>query len=149
MSGRVLRVLFDTNIFVSYLLSSSRHRTGTIAVIVEAAFAGAFELLVPEDLLAELHDVLTTRPYFTERIGAEQVQAFIASVRAVATVLPAIPEPVPRVVRDPKDDYLLARALLGGADYLVTGDDDLLSLGAAGQTTIVSPRIFLERVAAE
>jgi len=42
--------------------------------------------------------------------------------------VPRIKSLIPAVTRDPKDDYLLAHALVGGADCLVTGDEDLLTL---------------------
>lgn len=56
-----------------------------------------------------------------------------------------IEESIPAVTRDPKDDYLLAYALVGKADYLVTGDKDLLVLQAEiPDFEIVSPRQFSE-----
>ncbi len=47
------------------------------------------------------------------------------------------------VTRDPKDDYLLAYALVGKADYLVTGDEDLLELEQVDALKIVTAREFL------
>jgi hypothetical protein len=46
------------------------------------------------------------------------------------------------VTRDPKDDYLIAYALVGAADYRVTGDRDLLVLGQVDDVKIVTPRAF-------
>lgn len=56
--------------------------------------------------------------------------------------LTRIPDPIPAVIRDRDDDYLLAHALVGEADYLVTGDDDLTPLGRVGKLKIVSPSDF-------
>lgn len=50
--------------------------------------------------------------------------------------------------RDPEDDYLLAYALVGKADYLVTGDRDLLVLGSVGKTKIVTAQQFLDELLA-
>ncbi len=61
---------------------------------------------------------------------------------SVAEPIPKIREPIPAVTRDPKDDYLLAYALVGQADYLVTGDGDLLVFGTVGKLSIVSPQSF-------
>jgi predicted nucleic acid-binding protein len=46
------------------------------------------------------------------------------------------------VTRDIKDDYLLAYALVGRADYLVTGGEDLLVLGDVEGVKIVRPAEF-------
>lgn len=85
-------------------------------------------LLMPDDLLAELERTLGTKPYLKTRITPEQAHVFVTALRAIAELLPAIPEPLPRVVRDPHDDYLLAAAVFAEAEILVTGDDDLLAL---------------------
>lgn len=96
-------------------------------------------------MLDELLGVLTTRPHFTSRISNRIATEFIGTLRARAELLPTIqPEDVPAVVRDPKDDYLLAHALLGRADYLVTGDRDLLVLERVEQLRIVTPGAFVE-----
>ena len=55
--------------------------------------------------------------------------------------------PVAGVVRDPNDDMVIACALAGGADYVVTRDKDLLSLGAYGGIRMVTPRQFLDLLA--
>jgi putative PIN family toxin of toxin-antitoxin system len=139
-----VRVLVDTNVFVSYLLSHPS-RTSAVRNIVDVVLSGAVTLLLPEALLAELLGVLTTRPYFTSRISNRIATEFIGALRARAELLPAIhPDEVPPVLRDPKDDYLLAYALLGRADYLVTGDRDLLVLERVEQLRIVTPGEFVE-----
>ena len=59
-----------------------------------------------------------------------------------------IEEPIPTITRDVKDDYLLAYALVGRADYLVTGDKDLLILrGLITGLEIVTPLQFSEILA--
>ncbi|HEX5506624.1 MAG TPA: putative toxin-antitoxin system toxin component, PIN family [Thermomicrobiales bacterium] len=136
-----MRALIDTNVFISYVLSPAQ-RAGTIGAMVEAALSRAFELLMPEALLTEIVTIMTTKPYVVERISAEEAVAFARAIRAVAIVPPAIEGAIPHVVRDPKDDYLLAYALVGGADYLVTGDRDLLDLPPLAGLTIVGPTAF-------
>lgn len=56
---------------------------------------------------------------------------------------------IPNYTRDPKDDYLIDAALRGQADYLVTGDFDLLALAddPAISVQIVSPSTFLAMLA--
>ena len=57
--------------------------------------------------------------------------------------LSPLPEKMPAISRDPKDDYLLAYAVSEKADYLVTGDDGLLTLEAIAGLRIVTPATFL------
>ena len=107
--------------------------------VVQHAFAGAFTLLVPADLLAELERTLSTKPYLRQRITLDQAHTFAQALRDLAELLPSITEPLPRVVREPHDDYLLASALFVDADVLVSGDADLLAL----REHLVRPRILL------
>ena len=51
--------------------------------------------------------------------------------------------------RDPKDDMFLACAAACSADFLVTGDDDLLSIGEYQNTKIVTPSQFVEALELE
>ncbi len=136
-----MRVLLDANIFTSFLLHPDRD--SPYAAIIRAAVAGQFTLLMPEELLAEFGARAKTKPYLIRHIAPEDVDAFIELIAAVAESLPGLDVPVPVVTRDPKDDYLLAHAVLGRADYLVTGDRDLLVLGQVEDVFIVTPREFL------
>ncbi len=149
MTDGAPRVLIDTNVFVSYLLAP-RGRLGTIEVIVEAALARRFTLLVSQELLDELSAVLTTSGYLRQRIPQELTENFLTAIRAIAALLPAFQDAVlPAVVGDPKDDYLLAYALVGQADYLVSGDQDLLALGTVDRLRIISPLDFMRELGLE
>ncbi len=93
---------------------------GSSAEILRASRDGQFELVISENLLAELERTLAY-PKLRKRIRAEKAAAFLSWVRAHGrlAVAPASP---PRVSsRDPDDDYLLALAIDRRA-YLVTGD---------------------------
>ncbi len=136
-----MRVLCDTNIFVSYLLTPKK--AGPIHTIVEAAFLGEFTLLLPEDLLEELAHKVQGKKYLTGRITEADLEELVTLLREVAELIPKIRTPIPAVTRDPKDDYLLAYALVGQSDYLVTGDEDLLTLKQVEQTKIVTARHFI------
>ena len=98
-------------------------------------------------LLAE-HDVMTGEVNLAEllRVLAEH---FHASDRQLAFVerqlrdqmvvpRPAAPSPLP--LRDPDDAWVLASAVAGAADLLVTGDKDLLTVAAHSALPILSPR---------
>ena len=108
-----------------------------------AAFEGTFTLLLPEALLTEFVNKVPQKPFLAERIHAEQLRQFAQLLNEIAERIPVIKDDIPAVTRDPKDDYLLAYGMVGEADYLVTGDDDLLVLGQVGALTIIKPRDFV------
>lgn len=136
-----MRVLLDANLLVSYLLHPDR--ASAVSSVVRAAILGRFCLLVPEGLLLEMCVRVEEKTYLAQRIRREDLEELVAILRETAEMLPAIGEPIPSVVRDPKDDYLAAHAVLGRADYLVTGDRDLLALDPIESARVVTPAEFL------
>lgn len=137
-----MRVLLDTNILISYLLTPAQN--SPVTKIVTQGLLGDFVLLVPEELLQELKRKAHEKKYLVERIAPEEIGKFVDVLTGVSEPIPKIDEPIPAVTRDPKDDYLLAYALVGRADYLVSGDNDLLVLEQVGELSIVSPQEFLK-----
>ena len=124
--------VFDTNVVVAALLTNG---------LCHECFRRAIRkrLLVSSPaLLQELESTL--RRKFAMTAAADTfLNAFRAQVRLVDPMaLPA------RVCRDEDDDLVLATAVAAGADQIVTGDQDLLVLGAYEGVRLVSPRQFLE-----
>lgn len=137
--------LLDANIIISYLLVPVPGKIPTL--IVEAGIAQIYRLLWVQEIGDELVNRIATKPYLSRRIGMAEIERLMALLARTATTVPAIPpENIPPVSRDPKDDYLLAYAVAAGADFLVTGDDDLLTLGRQGDVEIVSPSAFALRL---
>lgn len=138
-----MRVLVDTNVLISFLLSPGEG--GAIRLIFRAFLNDQFTLLLPEWLLNELIASVRDKPRLAKRISAEQLNRFTALLIESAEQVAEIATPIPAVTRDPDDDYVLAYALVGTADYLVTGDKDLLALrGQVAGLEIVTPAQFSE-----
>lgn len=138
-----MRVLVDTNVLISFLLG--RGEGGSIREIFRAFLAGRFTLLLPRWVLDELITTVKTKPRLSNRISVEQLDRFTDLLMLSAEQIDEIDSPVPAVTRDPDDDYVLAYALVGAANYLVTGDMDLLSLqGRIAGLEIVTPSQFAE-----
>jgi len=135
-----MRVLLDTNIFISYLLSINSNRV--VAKIVKAAVTGDYQLLIIEELLIEIIRTVQNKPDLQARIPLEVLEQLITILRTLAETIPTIEAKIPSLTRDPKDDYLLAYALVGGADYLVTDDKDLLVLKRVADVIIISIHDF-------
>jgi putative PIN family toxin of toxin-antitoxin system len=136
-----VRACVDTNILISYLLAPLSD--GPPSSIVRSALQGAFTLVVAELTLTELSRKVQSKPYLVDRIPIAMLDQFVASLRVIAEVYPLPSDPLPRVVRDPRDDYLLAPAVLEQVDYLISGDNDLLVLGTFQGVRMVSPREFV------
>lgn len=137
-----MRIVADTNILVSGLLWP-----GPPASFVDAAWQHAFHLLTSEELLTELHLVLG-RPHLETRLRARgrTPTEVVASVRVLATVVPPTVLMPPAALRDLKDLPVLACAVGGQAQAIVTGDKDLLTLNEYQGIVIVSPRLFLATI---
>ncbi len=110
-----MRVILDTNILVSGLISEH----GTPAQLLNAWADKAFVLVTSSAQIAELHAV-THRPTVRPLITPSHAGRFINDLQRFAVVLDRLP--VVDRSPDPNDDFLLAMAEVGAADYLVTGD---------------------------
>lgn len=122
-----MRVVLDTNVLVSALHFGGRQRR-----LLGDVLRGDHTLIIGPAILGELEAVLVeTCGWATDRAAAVR-----AELEAIADVV--TPVEVPRVCRDPGDDQFLAIAITGSADAIVTGDADLLVLGAHGSVTITS-----------
>jgi putative PIN family toxin of toxin-antitoxin system len=126
MSGvrQIERTVVDLNLFVSGLIS----RLGQPRRLIDHLYRGSFQLIISQELRDELDEVLQ-REKFTIRFGLtpEDRTSFLALVDRRAIFVDPAPR-VPVAVRDPKDEIVLATASGGSADYIVTGDVDLLVL---------------------
>ena len=111
-----LRAVFDTNVFVSALLS--RNPTSPTQELMRRWRAKEFVLLVSQALLVELVEKLQERG-----IGQDQIQELLATINRLAEWVDVSPKAVvPVITADPDDDQILACAVVGGAHYLVTYD---------------------------
>ncbi|HMT22141.1 MAG TPA: putative toxin-antitoxin system toxin component, PIN family [Promineifilum sp.] len=138
-----MRTLIDTNVLISYLLLPGEE--GAIKAIIRAFRDGRFTLLLPEMLLQELTATVESKLRLSRRISPSELASFTKGLATYGEKVDRLEEPFPGVTRDPKDDYLLAYALIARADYLVTGDKDLLSLqGQIADLEIVTPAQFVD-----
>jgi uncharacterized protein len=132
-----LRLVVDTNILISALLASASPPAHLIVLWRE----GRFDLLTSTDQLDELMRV-TRYPKIRERLSPTLAGRLINEVRDLAIMVTNLPSV--DVCRDPNDNYLLAMASAGAADFLLTGDKrDLLGFKLFEGTKIISVRDFL------
>jgi len=132
-----VRLVVDTNILISALLVEASLSAHLIVLWRQ----GRFDLLTSAEQLDELMRV-TRYPKIRERLTPALAGRLINELRNIAVLLKNLPTVT--VCQDPHDDYLLAMAAAGAADFLVTGDKrDLLGLKLHEGTKIVSVRDFL------
>ena len=136
MNNETSRAVFDNNVLVSAALLGGVPRKAFDRIL------GNGTVLVSVPVLLELADVLN-RPRFDKYVTHDERMRFMVSFLKVAEMV-EISETI-IVCRDPKDDKLLELAVSGTADFLVTGDKDLLVLNPFRDVEIITPREFLEK----
>jgi putative PIN family toxin of toxin-antitoxin system len=117
-----MRIVTDTNVVVSGLLW-----LGNPGRLLEAAANGRLTLYTSPMLLAELRNTLQY-PRLAQRVQRSGLTLDELIARYTNVAIAVQPATLPRVVRDPDDDHVLACALAARADLIVTGDLDLLDL---------------------
>ena len=132
-----MRLILDTNILLSALLSP----LGAPAKLLDAWERKTFTLVTSEALIAEFRDV-AGRPFFRARLRASKVELLAAGLQDFSFYCGNLPSGI--VAPDPKDSYLLAMAEASQAEFLVTGDKELLSLKRHKSTRIVTPAAMIE-----
>lgn len=136
----MIRATLDANVLVSGLASSS----GTPGALLERWSDLEYELILSEHILDGLARAWR-KPYFQRRYGPHRSQDFLRLLRANAMVVsPATG--IHGIAADEEDDLVLATAVAGGADFLVTGDRYLQALGTYQGIAILTPRQFLDRL---
>lgn len=135
------RAVIDTSVLIRYLVRPG----AAVRELVERHWVdGDFVMVTSPELLEELADVLS-RPRIRKLIHPEEGAALLDSIQALADILPPI-EAVPEYTRDRKDDKFVAYAIAGGADYVVTTDEDMLVLTELAGVKFVTPHAFVNGV---
>lgn len=131
------RFVVDNNILVSALLVKNSAPFQVISKIEERDV-----ILYSEETLLELNQVLS-RKKFIKYFAIEEKQAFIFKLLEKAELV-EIEESI-NICRDPKDDKFLELAFSGKADFIITGDQDLLVLNPFRNIEIITAKDFLSR----
>ena len=126
-----MRVCLDTNVLVAALA------TRGLAADVFRLTLAEHDLLVPDVVLVELRRVLRTK-FKMPATRLTEIETFLREHEVI--VKPA--RLLDLKVRDPADAWVLASAVAGHANVLVTGDKDLLVLGTNAPLPILDPRAF-------
>jgi putative PIN family toxin of toxin-antitoxin system len=128
-----VKAVFDTNVLVAAFVSE-----GVCSKLLTRARKRQFHLFVSPFILQEFERVLIRKI----AVPKSEVRDGVRLVSEAADVILHPPEFETPICRDSNDDKVLACSLAAEADYLVTGDADLLDLRSFQNTLIISPRDF-------
>jgi len=130
-----VRLVFDTNIIISALLFEGSKPFKAFLIGLERG-----EILFSASTLTELKEVLW-RKKFDPFLTHEERKEFLASFVIYGTPV----EPGEKITkcRDPEDNKFLELAVSGRADFIVSGDQDLLILNPFRNIPIVTPHEFI------
>jgi hypothetical protein len=127
--SKIIKIVIDTNVWISYLIGKS------LKGLQNYIDDGIIQIYSCTEQIEELLEVFN-KPKIKKYINTEQSLEFIELLTEKANLL-RIDNIMP-FCRDPKDDYLIALALQADCHYLVTGDDDLLSLRKIDMLEIIT-----------
>lgn len=104
------------------------------------------QLILSSDILEELEDVLSRPHVFNKyNLSIEDIQDYLADLDSCAVIVDELELEEAEVVKDdPSDDIVLATAIAGQADYIVSGDKHLLDLGEYKGIKIITAAEFAE-----
>ena len=138
----MIRAVLDTNVLASATANFSVQNS-IPAALLHAAVIRRFQLVTSRVILDELHRTLQ-KPYFRQRLAAQDLQEFERIITRWAIIVP-ITVHVSGVATHAEDDPILATALSAQVDYLVTGDQRLRKhVPSISGIPLVSPTKFLD-----
>lgn len=134
--NKPLRLVIDTNLWISFIISRKLNQLEPILL------AKNTRILFRSELVQELEATITKpklQKYFSENALEEMLIAFDHYIDFIAVKSKV------KICRDPNDDFLLSLAKDGKANYILTGDNDLLELGKFEEAEIIKITDFFKK----
>jgi putative PIN family toxin of toxin-antitoxin system len=117
--SKPLKLIIDTNLLVSFIISNKQN------LLDPLLFDEKARLLFSTELITEIQQTIT-KPKLKKYFGTNALEEMLSTFEPFIDLTEV--ESIVTICRDPKDNFLLALAKDGKADYLLTGDKDLLEL---------------------
>jgi hypothetical protein len=138
----MIRVVLDTNVLVSALLTPVSPPAKILAAVLE----GRLRIIISPAIISEIGLVFQyprlKKTMRKHRLSAEEVEEALFKILKVAIITPG-DKIILGVSRDPADDPILSCAVEGQADYVISGDKDLTELESFEGIRIMEPATFL------
>ena len=132
------RIIIDTNVWISFLIGKELQN------LKDLILNDKVKIILTDQLINEIK-VVTSRDKLKKYFDQDKVTELISLLDILTDKVKL--RKVDKICRDPKDDFLLALAKESKANYLITGDKDLLDIKVYGRTRIVTVKQFREKVA--
>ena len=129
-----MKVVFDTNIFISAFVIPNSKAEQAIIKIIE----GSDTLLLSKEIVGEILSVLSTK-FHRDREAISHVALYLSELARIVKPTRKI-----RLFKDDPDNRILECAVSGKADVIVTGDKEILKLGEYEGIRIISLKEYLE-----
>jgi uncharacterized protein len=127
------RIVLDTNVYISAVLTSGNPRT-----ILDLVREKKLELFVSENILIEIERILSVKIKFDD----SEVNDILESIRDISFLVSPIVR-IAEIEKDKSDNRILECGVEANTDYIITGDNHLLSLKKYKGITILNPYDFL------
>lgn len=137
MMSKNIKVIFDTNVWISFLIGKR------LANITQYISNGRITIIVTEQLLTEI-EMVTSREKLKKYFSKDSVTELLKLLNTIAENIEV--KPTYFINRDPKDNFLLDLIAFSKADYLVTGDKDLLEQNPFKTAKILTPIEFEQQL---
>jgi len=131
------RIILDTNLWISFLISKNLTEIDNLVQTKDTT------LIFSNESLEEFIEVVN-RPRFEKYFSKKDIEKLLDIFDQFAELIKVKSEI--DICRDPKDNFLLNLAIDGKVDYLVTGDKDLLILEKIKKTKIITFRNLVEKI---
>ena len=128
-----MKAVFDTNVLIAAFLTE-----GICSGLLIRARKQAFNLVLCDDIIREFEGILIKKFKLTPT-DISEISAIVSE--AASEILHNL-DPIPNICRDPNDNMIIVCAIDAAADYIVTGDEDLLILKRYKDIVIINPRNF-------
>lgn len=135
--SKSIKVIIDTNVWISFLIGKS------LKGIQNYLDNGVIKIVVCQEQLIELNEVFK-RPKFQKYFSKVQVKEFFELLEECSVCIDLTTKV--NDCRDLKDNYLLSLVIDSKADYLITGDSDLLVLNPYKSTKILNYSDFKKEI---
>jgi len=130
MKSKEIKVIFDTNVWISFLIGRR------LSIIKKYISDGILQIVTTEQLLTEIK-MVTNREKLKKYFPEESVKELVELLETIALKVEI--KPTHFINRDPKDNFLLDLIDYSKADFLVTGDKDLLAHNPFKTAKILTP----------
>ena len=139
-----MRVVLDTNIYVSALIAPS----GNPAKILEAWLSGHFDVLVSPPIIEEILRVTAYERIQKKYPLVKETRLEYVELINAQSILVKPEQRLAVIVEDESDNRYIECGVAGNAQYIVSGDEHLLKVGIYRDIVLISPASFLAIMAA-